>query len=149
MQQAFRLVQAHPVADGGEDVVQAMPVGGCVEDLVSHHQRRAVSAGQVDQRLVAAAVAGREVVEQLDEDPVAAEDLLVERKPVLRIGNQRDQPGAERGERLRLEARGPLGIWHLRAADQPAEVRITGPVLRQQDQAITPAVEINAVSGWW
>ena len=37
----------------------------------------------------------REVIVHLDEDPIAADDLLVEGQPLLGIGDQRDQVPAE------------------------------------------------------
>ena len=79
------------MADRGQDVVELVPVRCRIKDLVGDDQRRVVPLGQVEQRLVARAVVRSQVVVQFDEDPVAAEDFLVEGQPIFRIGHQRDQ----------------------------------------------------------
>jgi hypothetical protein len=46
---------------------------------------------QLDQHLIASAIAWREVVVKLDEHAIAAKDILVEGKAILGLGNQRKE----------------------------------------------------------
>ncbi len=95
MQVTLRLVEGGAVTDRGEDVVEPVPVGCGIEDLVGDDQRRAVALGQVEQPLVARAIVRREVIMQFDEDAVAPEDLLIEGQSLFGIGHQRDQMVAQ------------------------------------------------------
>src|SRR5256885_15148698 len=90
----LRLVESRAMANRGEDVVQSVAVGSGVENLVGDDQWRIMSVGKVEQSLVAGAVVRREVIVQLDEDPVASENLLVEGQPVFGVSNQHGQVSA-------------------------------------------------------
>jgi len=95
MQVTLCLVERGAMTDRGEDVVEPVPVGCRIEDLVGDDQRRAVALGQVQQRLVARAIVRRQVIVHFDEDAIAAEDLLVKGQPLFGIGHQRDQVPAQ------------------------------------------------------
>ena len=95
MQVTLCLVERGAMTDRGEDVVEPVPVGCRIKDLVGDDQRRAVALGQVEQPLVARAIIRRQVIVQFDEDAIVAEDLLVEGQPLFGIGHQRDQVPAQ------------------------------------------------------
>ena len=136
-----------PVPDRGQHVVQRLPVAAGVKDLVGDHDRRQQYLGELEQLLVAGTVPRAEVVVQVEEHPITAEDLLVEREAVAGPAHQREAMPGGGDELLRLEPGGPLGVGHLRPADQPAEMGVARPVLREQDDPVAPAVEVDSIPG--
>ena len=136
-----------PVPDRGQHVVQRLPVAAGIEDLVGDHERRPQDLGELEQLLVAGTVPRAEVVVQVEEHAIPAEDLLVEREAAAGPAHQREAMPGGGGELLRLQPGGPLGVGHLRPADQPAEMGVALPVLREQDDPVAPAVEVDAIPG--
>src|SRR5437773_192820 len=96
VQIALRLVERCSMANGRQDIVQSVTIGSCVQDLIGDDEWRVMLLGKVDPCLVFRTVIWCEVIVQLDEDPVSSENLLVERQPVFRIGDECDQVAAER-----------------------------------------------------
>jgi hypothetical protein len=121
-----------------------------VVEIVGHDERQAGLGREPQQLLVEPALLGHAVVLELEEEIARPEDVAVlagdppSQVPVVDLerlrdlpaqaGGQADQPLGVLREVLAIDARLVVVAVEVRVGDEPAQVLVAGPVLRQQDQ---------------
>ena len=151
-------LEAHPVRrvevvarpHAQQHVVRLGLVAPHVVQVVRRDERQTDLRGEPEELLVEPPLLGQAVVLELEEEPVRTEDVavlagqLASELPVLdferprdlavEAGRQADQAFAVPGEVLAVDARLVVVAVDVRVRDEPTQVQVAGPVLREQDQ---------------
>ena len=144
---AVGAVQGGAVADGGEDVLEAVPLGAVVVDVACGHHREPQPVGQAPEGSVAGPISLHPVLLKLNEEAVGPErpgqppgEGLPRGHGVVQGVGQRAPPAAgEQDEALgaceqhvQRQRRRPPGTRPVGRGEEPAEVRVARGGLGQK-----------------
>ena len=150
LQQVPRLIQCHPVADRHQDVVKGPPLGQVVVDVVGGDRPGSAPSRQLGLPRRQPAVLRPEVVLELDQDVLAAEDVLEGLQPRLVDGPAASQAEEVRpvlGDPFEGGPRLPLGLITVGVAQEPGQVRPASHRFGDQDQVAAVDLQFGPDDG--
>ena len=143
-QQGAGAVQGGAVPDAGDHVLQRAPAAVVVEHLGGGGEGEGEPSAERRQPLLDAPVVGQPVARDqsvqtaakrlLEQGGTPPPELLVLGGQQMAPFPQRDEAGSALGHLLPADAAFALGAAQAAGGDQPAEVGVAGPALRQQQQ---------------